>query len=174
MTEFPFESEPFDLKCWVPQHGTATSLTFQFRHLEAGMEEYAITNITLRRGEKTFESSFATHKSQLREFADFLRQIPSATAAHFSLMDDEYGEMVLCFNVLDPGSGKVTFGGRMIDERWFSIPVSAGRFVAACKTNPRVNVGGVHVVFDGFETDQTYLHQLGTAILWFLNQSTKD
>ncbi len=176
MFELISQSDPFELRCWVPGYHAPIALVFQFEwhQVSTNWEVDVITRLTLRSDAKTFESSFCTHREQLREFADSLRDISVAKTSNIRLIDDEFGETVLCFSVRDPGLGRITFGGRLICNRFWPAQVSEDRFVTAFKTVPESPIGGVHVTFDGLETDQSYLHQLGTAILWFLNQSTRE
>src|SRR5712691_715725 len=112
MFELLIESEPFELNCWVPGYGVPTMLVFQFEwhQVSTNWEIDVITHLTLRSGTKTFETRFGTHREQLREFADSLRDVSVSKSSNIRLIDDEYGETILCFSVHDPGLGQIAFG----------------------------------------------------------------
>ena len=175
MFELISQSEPLELHCWVPSRDNLpVGLVFQLEQHEVRnqYETDIVTRLTVTSGAKSYEMSFGTHRDQLREFATAIQQIAVSKVPNIKLLNDSYGETVLCFTVRDREMGRVVFGGRLILDRFGTRAVSAEKFVVPPKSGH--DASGVHLTFDGFETDQTYLHQLGTSILWFLNQSIRS
>lgn len=146
------------LKCEVAEDagwhsGASVNLTFELLERDA---ESVRCRLSVAVKEVVISDIRSIFVSELGEFAEALNRLRKTLEGSVRLYDFD-GDPILTFTVVDQGRGRIAVGGNFHPLTFFSKTTTSDQFVSP---NNCGDPTGVHITFEGFVCEQSYLPDL--------------